>query len=114
MDRVRERDDDQILVIGRFRRRSLGRQRAMKAAPPGIEPRLALGGRQRALVGDVVGDPRERIDGCDVRPHLARQQARRHGKILVMRSGQRLACRVGARESRSHRGILVCSACSDA
>ena len=35
---------------------------------PVVEQRKARGGRPRAFVGEIVGDPRERVDRGDVRP----------------------------------------------
>jgi len=82
----------------------------VEAPLPGIELRQAFGRRRRTLVRDVVGHARERVDRGDVGTHRRRQQPRRHGKILVMRPRQRLACRVRAREHLGpvgHWGILV-------
>ena len=59
---------------------------------------LPFGRRRAALVGDVVRDARERIHRRDVRPHRRGQQARRDGKVFVVRSRQRLARRVRARQ----------------
>ncbi len=40
------------------------------------------------FVGDVIGDPRKRVHGCDVGPYLSREYPRSDRKILVMRRGQ--------------------------
>ena len=98
-DRVRERDDNQILVRigGGARRVPYRRRRACSR-------RCQASSRARRSSAGAV--PRRR---CRRRPARTRrwqrraaasprQQARRHGKILVMRSRQRLACRVRARE----------------
>ena len=95
---MRERDDDQILVLVGRLGRSFDRHGRVQPPLPRVEPREPIGGGRRSLVGDVVRDARERVDRRHVRAHRRRQQPRRHGKILVMRPGQRLARRVGARE----------------
>jgi hypothetical protein len=105
-----ERDHDQIFMFMRGVRRPFDRDGGMQTPLPGVELCQALGRRRGALVGDVVSDACKRIDGGDVRAHRPRQQPRRHGKILVMRPRQRLACRVRAREHLGpvgHWGILV-------
>src|SRR3989442_1493855 len=82
---------------------------AMETVLPCPQPRLAIGERRRALVGDIVRYSRERVDRRDMWPHRHRQQAGRHRKIFVMRSRQRLARAVRARERLGpvwHRGIL--------
>jgi hypothetical protein len=48
-------------------------------------------GRRRSFVGDVVGHPRERVDGRHMRPHRLREKPRGHGEILVVRPRQGLA-----------------------
>src|SRR5207244_2770755 len=53
-NRVRERDDNQVLVIGRRVRRSFGRHRSVEPPAPCVEARLTLGGRQRAFVAIVL------------------------------------------------------------
>ena len=52
---------------------------------------MSLGGRPVSLVGEVVGLPRERVDGRNVRSHASRQQPGRHGEVLVVGRGKTLA-----------------------
>ena len=52
-----------------------------------------------ALIRHIVGNPRKRIHRSHVRTHGRGKQARRDGKILVMRLRQALACVVRARRA---------------
>jgi hypothetical protein len=63
----------------------------VKPPVPGLTLHLADPGRNGALIGQVVGNARERIHGGDVRPHWPREQPRGDGKILVVRLCQPLA-----------------------
>jgi hypothetical protein len=56
----------------------------VQAVRPVVQEAQALLDRARALVGEIVRGARERVDGGDVRPHRARQEQRRHGKVLVV------------------------------
>jgi hypothetical protein len=56
----------------------------VERAQVSIEPRQALGGARVALVGDVVGAPREAVDGLDGRSQAGRKQPRRDREILVV------------------------------
>ena len=86
-----ERDDNEIVArLGRLRVATRG-DRIVKTALPGAKLRLPRCGRRRPFVGDVVGNPRERVDGRHMRPHRRREKARRDGKILVVRPRQALA-----------------------
>ncbi len=94
-DRVRGGPDDQIInqvvaiAVDRLRVRSF--EGHMQPPLPCGETRQPLLGRRIAFVGHVVRHSSERVHRRDVRPHRRRQEARRHGKILVVRSGQGFA-----------------------
>ena len=70
--------------------------RAMNPILPQSQLFLTRGRRRGAFVGDVVGKTGKRVDGGNVRTHRRRQQPRRDGEILVMRSRERFAGCVGA------------------
>ena len=74
---------------------------------PVVQEAQALLRRPRAFVGEVVRDARERVDGGHVRPHRARQEQRRDGKVLVVLAREprasgvrRLEPRVAGRDHR--------------
>ncbi len=79
-----ERDDNEIVTRLRRLRVATRGDRIVKAALPGAKLRLPRCGRGRPFVGDVVGNPRERVDGRHMRPHRRREKAGRDGKILVV------------------------------
>ena len=94
-----ERRHDQIVT----RRGAVARQcppldGVVEAAAPRPQPLLTDWSRLDALIGDVVGNARERVHRRHVRPHRSGQKARGHGKVLVMRLREPLAIGIGARE----------------
>ena len=109
-DRMRQRGDDEVLVLVRRAFGVLHGDGRMQPPLPGVQLRQAIGRRRGSLVGDVVGNAGERVYGGNVGAHRRRQQLRRHRKILVMRPRQRLARRVRTRKRlgpEGHDGILV-------
>ena len=78
----------------------------MQAALPRGERGLAIGGRRRAFVGDVVGDAGKRVHRGNMRPHVPGQHPRRDRKVFIVRSRQRLTRGVGSRERSRHWGIV--------
>ena len=72
---VRQRDEDQR----RRRRPAAGSPPTARVEPcaPVVERRRRSACGHAGLVGEVVGRPRERVDGGDVRPHARGQQPRR-------------------------------------
>ena len=69
---------------------------AMDSILPQTKLLPAFGRPRTSLVRDVVRHTGEGVNGCDVRPHWRRQQVRRDGEVLVMRSRERLARRIRA------------------
>ena len=103
-----ERGGNQLVAMRR-RPLDLFGDRAVETVLPCLQPRPAIGGRRRALIGDIIRYACERVDRRNMWPHGHWQQARRHRKIFGMRPRQRLARAVRARERLGpvwHRGIL--------
>ncbi len=81
------------------------------APPPVVERARARSAVERvALVGEVVGDPRERIDRRDVRPRLRaaaaarRRESSRSAGARAARHASYAACGVTTRARRRRRG----------
>ncbi len=105
-----ERDDNQILVGMRRIAGSLDGGGLVQPTFPRLEPCQTIGRRRGTLVRDVVGHARVGVHRGNVRTHAGRQQPRCHGKVLVVRTRQRLARGVGARQRlgpEGHCRILV-------
>ena len=56
-----------------------------------VNPFQPLGRFAARLVGEIVRDAREGVDGGNVRPQAPGQQPRRHREIFVMGMRERLA-----------------------
>src|SRR5690606_4003607 len=67
----------------------------VQAPLPHLESRDARGIGHVALVGEVGGHSRKRVDGGYVRARGLRQQSRGNGKILVVAGRQALAGGIG-------------------
>ena len=76
----------------------------IQASMPVVEEREACLVRGGAFVREVIGDPREGIEGRDVRADVAREEPRGHRKILVMLARQPQAGRVGVLDYHSVSG----------
>ena len=79
--------------------------RGVEPGFPVVEIGNPVGRRPGALVGHVVGQPRERVDRRDVRAHAGREQTRRDREVLVVRLRQPLAVGVGSGQLGAHHSI---------
>ena len=95
-----ERQEDQVIFVAEGRRRC----GADPQTPlPGIEKFMTPVVWKAGLVGEIVGAAGEGVDSRDVWSHRGGQEARRNGKVLVVRSRDTLAVRIGATERRTLR-----------
>jgi hypothetical protein len=89
-NRVGDRDRDGLAAASR--------DRVVELALPRIEPRDALRGRHRPFVGQIVGDPRPRVDGGQMPAERPGQQPRADREVLVVGGGDPPAFPVGRPE----------------